>query len=258
MNPYDQWVDLLMSAVDERRELQPFAEANGVSIDDAYAIQDAVIARRVAAGDRVIGAKLGLTSKAKQVAMNVDEPGYGQLLASTQLANEEPLRVAQLIHPRVEPEIVFVMGHSLAGPGVTARDVIEATAAVGCGLEVIDSRFAAFKFTLADVVADNTSAARFVVGPTWVDPHDVPDLALVGCVLEANGQGVATAAGAAVLGHPAESVALLANWLGRQGRSIEAGWLVLSGGLTNAVPIVPGGHVSATFGRLGRVGIRAT
>jgi len=257
MSHLDQWVDVLMGAVDERRELQPFAAANGVSVEDAYAVQDAVVARRVAGGDRVVGAKLGLTSKAKQLAMNVDVPGFGQLLASTQLANEEPLRMAELIHPRVEPEIVFVMGHSLAGPGVTAREVIEATQAVGCGLEVIDSRFAAFTFTLADVVADNTSAARFVVGPTWVDPHDVPDLALVGCLLEANGQGVATAAGAAVLGHPAESVALLANWLGTQGRVLEAGWLVLSGGLTNAVPIAAGGHVSATFGRLGRVGIRA-
>jgi 2-oxo-3-hexenedioate decarboxylase len=257
MSDTKHWAKTLFDAEAERRELQPFAEANGVTIDDGYAIQDEVVAMKVAAGDRVIGAKLGLTSKAKQIAMNVNEPGYGQVLASTLLPLEEPLRVADLIHPRAEPEIVFSMGRSIAGPGVTARDVLEATDAVGCGLEIIDSRFAAFKFTLADVVADNTSAAKFVLGGTWVSPRDIPDLSLIGCVLDVNGENVATASGAAVMGHPAESVALLANWLGRRGRRIEAGWLVLSGGLTNAVPLSPGTYVEASFGRVGHVSLRA-
>jgi 2-keto-4-pentenoate hydratase len=137
---------------------------------------------------------------------------------------------------------------------VSAHDVLDATAWVAGGLEVIDSRYRDFHFTLADVVADNASAARFVLGPKRVAPTF--DLGLVGCVLEHGGQIAATAAGAAVLGHPAEAVALLANWLGGRGRAIEPGWTVLSGGLTDAVPLGAGSVVEATFGRLGRVGLR--
>jgi 2-oxo-3-hexenedioate decarboxylase len=250
-------VDQLLEAERDCRELQPFSAAGGFTVDEAYAMQDELVARKLDGDDVVIGAKLGLTSKAKQRTMNVGTPCFGQLLASQLLSADEPVRLDELIHPRVEPEIVFHLRDALAGPGVTAHDVLAATAAIGCGLEVIDSRYAAFKFTLADVVADNTSAARFVLGERRVDPADIPDLSLVGCVLEKDGQGVATAAGAAVLGHPADAVALLANWLGRKGRRLEPGWVVLSGGMTDAVPLTPGCTVTATFGRLGTVRVRA-
>jgi 2-oxo-3-hexenedioate decarboxylase len=253
-----RWADELEGAARERREIEPItARAPSFTVADGYAVQEELIRRRVQAGDRVIGVKLGLTSKAKQQQMNVDEPCYGVLLASGSQPIEEPVAVADLIHPRVEPEIVFHLRDRLAGPGVTAVDVLGATEAVGGGFEVIDSRYAAFKFTLADVVADNTSAARFVLGPRWVSPQDIPNLALVGCVLEADGQPVTTAAGAAVLGHPAAAVALLANWLGSRGRAIEPGAIVLSGGLTDAVPLTPGRHVTASFGRLGSLTLRA-
>jgi 2-oxo-3-hexenedioate decarboxylase len=168
---------------------------------------------------------------------------------------EVPLTLAELIHPRVEPEIAFILSDDLAGPGVTNHDVLDATAGVCAALEIIDSRFADFRFTAADVVADNTSAARFVLGPTRVDATF--DLALVGCLLELGPDLVATAAGAAVLGHPAAAVAQLANALGARNERLEAGWVVLSGGLTPAVALAVGGFVTATFGRgLGRVGIR--
>ena len=122
-------------------------------------------------------------------------------------------------------------------------------------MEIIDSRYADFSFTAADVVADNTSAARIVLGPVMLDPSGL-DLALVGLLLEVDGVTVATAAGAATMGHPAEAVAMLANWLGERGESLQTGWIVFSGGLTAAVPLEAGTTVTATFGHLGAVTVR--
>ena len=226
-----------------------------LAIDVGYEIQAEGCARRVAAGERVIGAKLGLTARAKQEQMNVAEPVYGRLLSGGVHPAGDPIVVGELIHPRVEPEIVFVMGDGLRGPGVTAAEVVAATRAVCCGLEIIDSRYADFSFTAADVVADNTSAARVVLGPSMVR-SDGLDLALVGLLLEVDGVTVATAAGAATMGHPADAVAMLANWLGDRGESILPGWIVFSGGLTAAVPLEAGSAVTATFGHLGSVSVR--
>jgi 2-oxo-3-hexenedioate decarboxylase len=253
----DTWAGRLLDAEADRRDVAPITDSvPDLSVEEGYAIQDALLARKEASGERIIGAKIGLTSRAKQQAMNVNEPCYAVLTDAMLLPVEEPLRLAELIHPRVEPEIVLYLGEDLAGPGVTAQDALDATAAVSCGLEVIDSRYTDFRFTLADVVADNASSARFTLGTRRVDPRLV-DLSLVGCLFEHDGNLVATAAGAAVLGDPAEAVARLANWLGSRGRALRAGWAVLSGGLTDAVPLSTGSHVVATFGHLGRVGLRA-
>lgn len=251
-------VELLLAAQTGRRAVAPLTDTDDrLMVDDGYTIQAALVDRRVAGGDVVVGAKLGLTSKAKQQAMGVDVPCYGVLLDSHRLAADEPVRLDELIQPRAEPEIVFHLRDALAGPGVTVQDVLEATGALSCGLEIIDSRYDGYRFTLTDLVADNTSAGKFVLGAQRVDPAEIPDLSLVGCLLEVDGEPVATAAGAAVLGHPAAAVALLANWLGPRGRALEAGWSVLSGGLTNAVPLSVGTNVTATFGRLGHVSARA-
>lgn len=251
-----EWAGHLLDAEVLRKSVEPITATGAeLSIDEAYDVQSALIARKVDNGQRVIGAKIGLTSVAKQKAMGVHEPVYAWLTDANLLPAEAPLPMDELIHPRVEPEVVFVMAEDIAGPGVSAHDVLDGTAGVCCGLEIIDSRYADFKFTLADVVADNASTARFVLGPELVPARF--DLALVGCLLERNTEVVATAAGAAVLGSPAEAVALLANFLGQRGQRIEAGWVILSGGLTDAVPIGRGDQVSATFGRLGRVGVRA-
>lgn len=256
MTDIDKWAEYLLDAERDREAVSPITDTEPeLTIDEAYAIQRRLVSKRIANGERIVGAKLGLTSRAKQEAMGVHEPIYASLTDRMLLPAESPLPLAELIHPRVEPEIVFVMGGDLAGPGVTAQDVLDATAAVCCGLEIIDSRYADFRFTLADVVADNASAARFTLGPVRVAPDF--DLSLVGCVLDADATPVDTAAGAAVLGHPAEAVALLANELGRQGDRIQAGWIVLSGGLTDAIRLGPGSNVEATFARLGRVGVRA-
>jgi 2-oxo-3-hexenedioate decarboxylase len=246
----------LAAATADRTAVPRLTEAYpDLSLEVAYEIQAEGCTRRLAAGERMIGAKLGLTARAKQEQMNVVEPVYGRLLSGGLQRAEDPVVVDELIHPRVEPEIVFVMREGLRGPGVTAAEVLGATRAVCCGLEIIDSRYADFSFTAADVVADNTSAARVVLGPTMVPPEGL-DLALVGLLLEVDGSTVATAAGAATMGHPAEAVAMLANWLGARGQAILPGWIVFSGGLTAAVPLTAGTAVTATFGHLGSVSVR--
>lgn len=250
------WADALLRAEETHTAIAPITDTTELTIEDGYAIQDEIISRKVAAGQRIIGAKLGLTSTAKQQQMHVDEPVYGVLLSAGVHPVEAPLLTGDLIHPRVEPEIVFQLGSDLGGPGITAADVIDATVSVGCGLEIIDSRYTDFRFTAADVVADNTSAARIVLGPTRVPPSGL-DLSLVGLLVEQDGALVSTAAGAATMGHPAEAVAMLANFLGARGRLLRAGWLIYSGGLTNALTLSPGSHVRASFGHLGSVGIRA-
>ncbi|MEZ5218576.1 MAG: fumarylacetoacetate hydrolase family protein [Ilumatobacteraceae bacterium] len=256
MSLVGECADIVQGAVQARTAMGRLTERfPELDLAAAYDVQDEITDRRVAAGEVVIGAKLGLTSRAKQVQMNCTEPMYGMLFSGSVHPAGDPIVVDSLIHPRVEPEIVFVMGDSLAGPGVTAADVLAAVKHVGCGLEIIDSRYADFSFTAADVVADNTSEARFVLGPTMIPPDGI-DLSLVGLLLEVDGVQVATASGAATMGHPAEAVAMLANHLGARGKRIEAGWVILTGGLTAAVPLNPGTHVTATYGHLGQVTVR--
>src|SRR6185503_12798347 len=189
------------------------------------------------------------TSRAKQQQVGVDAPIYGFLATDHVLDVGEPLDTAQHINPRCEPEVVFVMGRDLAGPHVTSTEVLAATAAVAVGIEVLDSRYTDYKFTMPDVVADNTSAGRYVVGSAV--PVAGLDLRLVGVVLEHNGEVVATASGAAALGHPAAAVAWLVRSLASENEGLRAGDIVLSGGLTAAVPVKAGDVVTATADRLG-------
>ncbi|MFQ5557939.1 MAG: 2-keto-4-pentenoate hydratase [Acidimicrobiales bacterium] len=245
--------DRLEAAARDRAPIARLTETHpDLDVDTAYDVQAEVARRRVEAGDPVVGAKLGLTSRAKQQQMNVAEPVYGVLHATSVHPAGEPIAVNDLIFPRVEPEIVFHMGSELVGPGVSAAQVIAATESVSCGLEVLDSRFSDYSFTAADVIADNTSAAKVIVGPVMMAAAAV-DLALVGLMLEVDGDLVATSAGAATMGHPAHAVAIYANFLARRGRSLPAGSLVFSGGLTAAVALEAGSHVTATFGHLGSV-----
>ena len=228
----------------------------GLSIDDAYAVQDEVVRRRIERGEHVVGAKLGLTARAKQQQMGVDDPVFGQLLSGGAHPLNTPFPLDQLIHPRVEPEIVFRIGERLRGPGLGRSEVLDATESVTCGLEIIDSRYADFSFTAVDVIADNTSAASFVTSAHVEAVNDL-DLALLGLTLEVDGELVSTATGAATMGHPADAVAALANWLGERGRAIEAGWQIYSGGLTAAVPLRAGARITATFETLGSVSVTA-
>ncbi len=255
----ERWADYLLSAADERRAVPSISKSEDLTLAQAYEIQELILAKRLARGEQLVGAKLGLTSKAKQQQMKVNEPVYGWLTSAMPLAVEDPVPVDKLIHPRCEPELVFTLGRDLSGPGVTARDVLEATRWISGGIEIIDSRYEAFSFTLADVVADNTSAARYVVGMNGIAPGAPGiDLALLGCVFEANGQILETATGAALLGHPAECVAKLANHLGRRGAKLAAGFTILAGALTSATPLPAGTHATATYAHLGQVTVRAS
>ena len=252
------WAAYLLAGVDERREVQAITKQVGeLGVDDAYAIQAALLELHRGRGDTLAGAKLGLTSIAKQRQMNVTEPIYGWVLASSVLGVDQPVQLGDLIHPRVEPEFVFVLGSDIAGPNVTANDVLDATEMVVGGIEVIDSRYEAFSFTLADVIADATSAARVMIGSDGVGPRDA-DLTTMGCVFEVNGAITGTAAGAALLGNPAECVAMLANHLGRHGEQLDAGWIVLAGAAMDAQPLAPGTVAVARYSHLGSVAVTAT
>ena len=246
-------VDRLVNAAATTTAITPLTvEHPELTSEVAYDVQDAVVAARVASGSRIVGAKLGLTSVAKQRQMNVENPLYGWLTADMQIDAGEALVCSRFIQPRCEPEIAFLLSRDLEGPHITAAHVLAATEAVFPSIDVLDSRFAGYKFTHTDVVADNCSSGGFTVGGTAIDPRGL-DLRLLGIVLELNGQLVHTASGAAVLGHPAASVAWLIRALAARGRGLEAGHLVMSGALTEAVAVKPSDTVVARFDRLGTV-----
>ena len=223
--------------------------------DDAYAIQDRILAAKLARGSRIAGYKAGLTSHAKMKQMGVTDPVFGFLVDEFVVPEGAEIKVSDLIHPKVEPEICFITRTELKGPGCHIGAVLAASDVVLPGIEVIDSRYRDFKFDLKSVVADNTSAARFVVGGRIASARDV-DLRTLGVVLEKNGQPVAMGAGAAVLGHPAAAVAMLVNHLGRHGQSLPAGSLVFSGAITEAVAVQAGDNITLRIQNLGSVSVR--
>jgi 2-oxopent-4-enoate/cis-2-oxohex-4-enoate hydratase len=185
----------------------------------------------------------------------VKQPDFGMLLTDMIYNDGDVIPMSRLIQPRAEGEIAFLMKHDVTGPGVTMADVLAATEAVMPCFEIVDSRIQDWKIKIQDTVADNASSGVFVLGGAARDPRRL-DLALCGMVLEKNGDVVATGAGAAALGHPANAVAWLANTLGELGISLKAGEIVLSGSLATLIPIAAGDHLSMTIGGLGSCSIR--
>jgi 2-oxo-3-hexenedioate decarboxylase len=242
----------LDQAATARTTVAALTKEHELTVDLAYDVQWALVEARTGRGARLLGGKLGLTSRAKQIAMGVDAPLYG-FVTSDMIADGAELDLGRLIHPRVEPEIAFILAEPVSGPDATAADVLSATAYVCAALDVIDSRYDGFSFTHLDAIADNASSAGFALGPDLVRP--VRDLAAVGCLLEVDGVVVDSAAGAAVMGHPAAAVAHMANALAARGQRLEAGWVVLSGGLTAPIPLTPGTTVTATIAGIGSVTI---
>lgn len=242
----------LAQAAADRRAI-PMLTASEPALDAAaaYRVQRAGIDARVAAGDTRIGFKLGLVSRAKQQAMGVAEPLWGELTAGMLHDEEAPLDVAALIHPRVEPEIAFLIGDAIDPQRASVPTVLAATEAVFPALEVLDSRYEDFRFALPDVIADNASAASIVLGGRALTPAAL-DLQHEGMVLRRDGEVVDTAAGAAVAGHPAAAIA----WLARVAGGIPGGSIVLSGGLTAPVALDPGTVVTASFTSIGSVNLR--
>ena len=239
----------LRDAETTRTPIPPLTDEVDLSVEEAYEVQQVTV-DGFDPGTAPV-AKLGLTSRAKQRQMSVDEPLSGWFDRRMALDPGQPLHTDELIQPRIEPEVAFLLDRTLAGAGITAAHVLTATAAVMPAIDVLDSRFAGYRFTLADVVADNASAARYVLGDPV--PVDAIDLRLVGCVLERNGALVATAAGAAVLDHPAAAVAWFVRTLAARGQQLPAGSIVLAGALTAAVEVAAGDVVRATIDRIGAV-----
>ena len=223
--------------------------------DDAYAIQDEIRRRKEARGMKTAGLKAGLTSFAKMKQMGVETPVFGFVADYMARPDGGEIKTAELIHPKVEAEICVVTKAALKGPGCHVGAVMAAVDFVVPAVEIIDSRYRDFKFDLKSVIADNTSSSRFVVGSRMRDLDEL-DLRTLGVVLEKNGEIVAMAAGAAVLGHPLTAVAMLANHLGARGQEIPAGSFIMTGGVTEAIAVAAGDHVCARFQDLGSVSMR--
>lgn len=246
----------LLRAEQTRVALRPFTEKYpAISQEEAYGIQLAFVELKKSGGAKVVGKKIGLTSKAMQKMLNVDQPDYGHILDGMVLQDGAQFRVAELIQPKIEPEIAFIMDRDLKGPGVTPVQVMAATRFVVPALEIIDSRIEGWKIKLCDTIADNASSARVVLGssPRRVDERD---LKLVGMILEKNGDIVQTGAGGAVLGHPAVAVAWLANVVGQFGVSLNTGDIVMPGALCGAVDVAAGDLLQASYDGLGTVSVR--
>ncbi len=246
----------LYAAERERSVLDPLTVTHeGIDVPAAYRIQLALVELRKAAGEKVVGKKIGLTSLAMQRMLGVDQPDYGHIFDTMVLEDEVRMDTGELIQPKVEPEIAFVMERSLKGPGVTAMQVLAATRFVVPAIEIIDSRIRDWKIKLCDTIADNASSARIVLGNTPRQVHQV-DLRLVGMMLEKNGEVAQTGAGAAALGHPANAVAWLANAIGAYGVALEAGEVVMPGAVSAAVDVAQGDHIRISFDGLGTVSAR--
>ncbi len=248
--------DELYDALKGCQTLAPLTSRHAdITIDDAYAIQQRMLARRLAAGEKVVGKKIGVTSKAVMDMLGVFQPDFGWLTDGMVYNEGQAIPASTLIQPKAEGEIAFVLKKTLQGPGVTAADVLAATQGVMACFEIVDSRIRDWKIKIQDTVADNASCGVFVLGDRLVDPRDV-DLGTCGMVLEKNGDIVATGAGAAALGHPANAVAWLANTLGAHGIALEAGEVILSGSLGIMVPVTAGDNLRVTIGGIGGCSVR--
>ncbi|MDE3012424.1 MAG: 2-oxopent-4-enoate hydratase [Pseudomonadota bacterium] len=221
-----------------------------IDIDDAYRIQLRMVQRRVDAGESIIGKKIGVTSKPVQDFLGVYQPDFGQLTSAMDCSDQPYVDLGRLIQPKAEAELAFVLKEDLAGPGISAMDVIRATDYVVPCFEIVDSRIHAWNIKIQDTVADNASCGVFVLGASRGDPLAL-DITLAGMVLEKNGELHSTSAGAAVQGSPASAVAWLANTLGRLGIPFRAGEVILSGSQSPLVEVADGDELVCTVGGLG-------
>ncbi|MGY1683228.1 2-keto-4-pentenoate hydratase [Geodermatophilus sp. SYSU D01176] len=247
--------DELADAAEHARPVSPLtARYPDLDLTDAYAVQRALVRRWTAAGDRVVGHKVGLTSAAMQEQPGVDQPDSGVLLDRMVHTDGAVLDASRLLAPRVEAEIAFVLGADVPA-GATRDEVAAAITSVAVAVEVIDSRIADWRIAVQDTVADNASSACAVVGRP-VPIEDVGDLRTAGLVLRCNGEVAATGAGAAVLGDPVLALTWLAGRLAEQGEQMRAGQVVLPGAVHAAVPLAAGDVVTATGSGLGSVSLR--
>ena len=246
----------LYDAYESREPLDKLSDRfPDMTLEDAYEIQLLQIRERLAAGRTVIGHKVGLTSMAMQRQLGVDQPDYGHVTDDMIFLEHLPIDASQYLQPKVEPEIAFVLKRPLAGPGVTVHQAIAAIDFVLPAIEIIDSRIRDWKIGILDTIADNASSGGIVLGSTPVGVGDL-DLRLSGCILQRNGDVIATGAGGAVLGSPLTSLVWLANTVGPLGITLEPGHVVLPGSQTASFSVAAGDTITARFGGIGSVTAR--
>ena len=247
--------DELYAALRERRTVPPLtAREPGITIEDAYHVSRRLLDRRLADGERLIGKKIGVTSKPVQRVLDVHQPDFGYLTDRMRYPDGAEMPIGrELIQPRAEGEIAFRLARDLTGPGITPADVLAATACVMPCFEIVDSRIHDWKIRIQDTVADNASSGLFVLGR---EASAVGfDLFSCGMVVEKNGEILSTGAGAAALGSPLGCVAWLANTLGGFGIPLQAGEVILSGSLVPLEPVKPGDRMSLKIGGIGAASV---
>lgn len=242
---------LVDDAAREAREIDQLSLTHPLTVEQAYAIQQAAIERRLRRGEVRVGLKMGLTSRAKMIQVGVDEVIWGRLTDAMRLEDNGVLAMERYVHPRIEPEIAFLLKAPLSGD-ISPAEAMVAVAAVAPAMEVIDSRYRNFKFSLTDVIADNASSSSFVIG-AWNDPGI--DLANLGMVLEIDGRPRQIGSSAAILGHPARALAAASRLAARAGETLQAGWIVMAGAATEAVALQPGMHIRNVVEHLGAVSL---
>lgn len=245
----------LFRAEQAREEVDKFTdEYPNLTKELAYDVQKLLVNKKIVAENTEIsGWKLGLTSRAKQEMMGVHEPSYGVLLASMKYLAEEDVSLASFIHPKIEPELAFILEKELSGP-TSVPEVLAATAYVAPAFEIIDSRYRNFSFTIRDVIADNSSSSAYIVGKQRIKP-ELLDFERLGMVLKKNGEVVATSTAASVMGHPARAIAWLVNQLAKRGKTLQPGQVVLSGALSEAFTMEAGDTYTVGFEGMGTLGV---
>jgi 2-oxo-3-hexenedioate decarboxylase len=244
--------ELVDNAARNATEIPQLSEP--ITLEEAYAIQKQSLGRRYARGERQVGIKMGFTSRAKMVQMGVHDMIWGRLTDAMIVEDGGSTSVKRYVHPRIEPEIAFLLKRELVGT-VTPMQALSAVEAVAPAVEIIDSRYQAFKFSLTDVVADNSSSSGFVIGPYHSPDLDCSNL---GIVVSFNGQPVLVGSTAAILGNPLRSLVAAARFAAEAKEPLQPGWIVMAGGASHAEALKPGLWVECEVQHLGRCGFSVT
>jgi 2-keto-4-pentenoate hydratase len=248
--------EALRNARNSRTPIGRISESHGVAgIDQAYAVAAINTQHRIAAGARVVGKKVGLTSRAVQQQLGVDQPDFGVLFDDMEYLDGDAVPMSRLLQPKAEAEVAFVVGRDLTGTAPSYGEFLAALAYALPALEIVDSAIAEWKLTLVDTVADNASCGLFVLGNQPLPVGQVP-LGELGLQLDKNGQTASVGSGAACLGHPLRAAYWLARTMAQRGSGLRAGEIILSGALGPMVPVTAGDLLQARIGALGSIACR--